>query len=269
MSTASPTAGKRLKDIMTRSHLDIGSRRFGGGGWAFPSIADRSKRLAYWITAVACAVALNAIVGGTTASAADDALVTGTPRNGGWQLTVYYTAVEAFHFAPLTNVTGCLTITCSHGNADLGSYPADFVQAVMDEGTGRITSSASGHAGKYLNWTITDGGGLYWLDTAPRDSTGGVLIPYQSAAADPAVSYGSIFQIWDCGVDDTIGVAIDTPTCAALMGRTWVVRDRFSIGSVGKHLDLYIGEEDAPNFIYQSSKVISTSGAVTTIAVLH
>jgi hypothetical protein len=77
----------------------------------------------------------------------------------------------------------------------IGSYPADFVKFVKDEGTGRITSG--GHAGKYLNWSYDVG---YWLDFAPRDAYGNSLVPYVSTAADTDVlRAGDQFTLVDCG----------------------------------------------------------------------
>src|SRR5262245_44198167 len=63
-----------------------------------------------------------------------------TAESGGdWQLTVYYTAVERYHGGAPQAVIGCLVLDCEHGGRYLGTYPSDFVQAVKDEGTGRIT----------------------------------------------------------------------------------------------------------------------------------
>src|SRR5690349_5731087 len=67
--------------------------------------------------------------------------------DGGWQVTVYYTAVQKYHHGTPRTVTGCRGLNCAHGTADLGSYPADFVAAVQSEGTGLTT------AGPYLNWS--------------------------------------------------------------------------------------------------------------------
>src|SRR5690348_7211888 len=98
----------------------------------------------------------------------------GSSARDGWTVTVYYTAVASFHDGATERVLGCPQLECSGGSDDLGSYPASFVRAVHDEGTGRIA------AGRYLNWSVDVG---YWLDSAPRDSAGGVLEPWRSAAA--------------------------------------------------------------------------------------
>jgi hypothetical protein len=158
----------------------------------------------------------------------------------GWVVTVYYTAVERFHTDAAERVTGCPKIDCSHGNADLGSYPASFVKAVKDEGTGRTT------AGRYLNWSYDTG---YWLDDAPRDTAGRPLRPFESAAADPsALGSGTRFSITACGTDDD-GGRLPDPVCTRLKAGRWVITDEFTPGLGGnRHLDVYLGEETGPRF---------------------
>ena len=62
--------------------------------------------------------------------------------SAGWTVTVYYTAVASLHSGARRRVTGCPKIDCTHGHANLGTYPADFVQAVHDEGTGHTRRRA-------------------------------------------------------------------------------------------------------------------------------
>jgi hypothetical protein len=155
--------------------------------------------------------------------------------SSGWTLTVYYTAVQRYHTGKPTPVTGCPVLDCTHGHTALGTYPADFVQAVHDEGTGHTAD------GRYLNWSSDTG---YWLDSAPRDSAGGALRPFESAAADPDVlRAGARFTIADCGHGSVPDV------CAKLRASHWVVTDEFTPGLGGqRHVDLYIGEETGPGF---------------------
>lgn len=162
---------------------------------------------------------------------------------GDWTVTVYYTAVEDLHDGEPRTVTGCLTIDCAHGDQVLGRYPADFVRAVHDEGTGRITSGE--HAGKYLNWSHNTG---YWLDTAPRDGYGRPLRPWVSAAADPDVlREGQKFRISDCG--RVRAHSAHTDVCDRLREPTWQIRDQFTPGFGGPHhVDVYIGEETVEDF---------------------
>ena len=172
------------------------------------------------------------------------------PRGGsgrseeGWTVTVYYTAVESYHDGEPVEVTGCPVLECTHGDSELGSYPEDFVNAVKEEGAGRI--DAGPHAGEYLNWAYDVG---YWLDSAPRDSQGDPLEPFVSAAADADVlSRGDQVRIEDCGTDEE-GDPIDPEACATLSEAAWVVTDEFTPGFGGeRHMDVYIGEETGPDF---------------------
>jgi hypothetical protein len=179
----------------------------------------------------------------------------------GWVLTVYHTPVESFHSQPAVTVTGCSKMPCMNGNDALGSYAGDFVQAVKDEGAGRITSGS--YAGKYLNWSIDIG---YWLDEAPRDARGQALIPWVSAAADPKVPYGTHFVVADCGVDQAQGTPIDRTVCTKLEQGSWSVNDRFTVGAVGAQFDLYIGEEDHADFDATSPLLITAAHAQITLA---
>jgi hypothetical protein len=184
-----------------------------------------------------------------------------TPAGGwvttdGWEITVYYTVVESFHSGPPEEVRGCLNLECQHGTDSLGVYPSDFIEAVKGNGTGRITSGP--HAGEYLNWSIDVG---YWLDTIPRDARGLPLIPYLSAAADIGIPYVTPFKVLDCGKETFTSEPIDPSVCARIASVEWVVRDRFTEGKVGKHVDLYVGEEDQPDFVTTSQRVVSARNA--------
>ena len=118
----------------------------------------------------------------------------------------------------------------------LGSFPASFVKAVKDEGTGRTAD------GRYLNWSYDTG---YWMDTAPRDTAGRPLRPWVSAAADASVlRSGSRFTIVRCGTAE-----VTADVCAKLKAPTWTVVDEFTPGLGGdKHVDVYIGEETGRDF---------------------
>lgn len=196
----------------------------------------------------------------TTASA--DAGVVGPPA-GGWEITVYYTAVESFHSGAPTTVTGCPVQDCVRGRTNLGSYPQDFVRAVVDEGTGRIT--AGPHAGAYLNWADDSG---FWLDTVPADARGQRLIPWRSAAVDAAVApFGARLSVLVCGADSASGDPLDPDVCRRLRTASWTVADRFSAGLGGaQHVDLYIGEEDETRFTVRSPKVIDTADAAIRVS---
>lgn len=157
-----------------------------------------------------------------------------------WEITVYYTAVEDFHIGTDTAVTGCTKLDCKDGKDDLGTYPADFVQAVKDEGTGRTSD------GQYLNWSYDIG---FWIDSEPRTSDGERLTPFVSAAADPNVlPQGTHFAIASCGTQDD-GSAPQEAVCAALRDAAWEITDEFTPGLGGSHhIDAYIGPETSTNF---------------------
>jgi len=212
---------------------------------AAANVQDRVK-------AVAAAAALAA--GAAVAAGAGTAAC--TPAGDGWTVTVYYTAVAAFHDGAPQRVSGCPRLDCAPGDpdagSDLGSYPADFVTAVRDEGTGRTTD------GRYLNWSVDVG---FWLDTAPRDSGGGELRPWESAAADD-LDAGTRFTIVHCGRNADVPDAV----CTKLRDARWTVRDEFTPGLGGsRHVDVYIGEETGPHFT-DSDWYVTLHGARLDIA---
>jgi hypothetical protein len=156
------------------------------------------------------------------------------PRQEGWNVTVYYTAVESFHSGPSVPVRGCPAIDCENGDDLLGNFPQSFVKAVRDEGTGRTSS------GRYLNWSHDKG---YWLDSAPRDASGRPLKPFVSAAAD-GLRQGSRVKLVSCGQTN-----VDSAVCRKLAFSSWEISDEFTPGLGGdRHLDLYLGEETGPRF---------------------
>jgi hypothetical protein len=167
---------------------------------------------------------------------------TAPPADGdtveGWQVTVYYTAVESFHSGPSVPVHGCPVIDCENGHDLLGTFPQSFAQAVRDEGTGRTAS------GRYLNWSYDKG---YWLDSAPRDSFGRPLTPFVSAAAD-GLKTGARVKLVSCGQTQE-GENVDPAVCRKLASSAWEITDEFTPGLGGdRHLDLYLGEETGPLF---------------------
>jgi hypothetical protein len=170
----------------------------------------------------------------------------------GWTVTVYYTAVETYYDGAPVAVTGCPELDCAHGHADLGAHPKDFVTAVRDEGTGRLTG------GGYLNWSHDVG---YWLDAAPRDAAGHPLRPYSSAAADPDVlARGTAFTITDCGTEPE---DVDDAVCARLRAANWRIVDEFTPGLGGeRHVDVYLGEQDRADFTESPAYVTLTSATL-------
>lgn len=172
-----------------------------------------------------------------------------------WLVTVYYTAVESYHRDQLIMVTGCRARPCAHGTDTLGWYPRDFVAAVHDEGTGRITSGQP--ANQYLNWSHDVG---YWLDDAPRDAHGRPLEPFRSAAAD-GIPDGTRLQLVNCGRLES-GEPVSDEVCQALRAADWEVRDQFTPGHGGDHhIDLYIGEESEANYTATAAMYVTLTDA--------
>jgi hypothetical protein len=179
----------------------------------------------------------------------------GDAGSNAYTITVYYTAVESFHTGAARSVRGSLTPEGAPGNDVLGTWPTDFVQAVMDEGTGRITSGP--HAGRYLNWSHDIG---YWLDAVPANAYGGRLVPFRTAAADLNVlPRGTRFRLVAPLVQDD-GTPLDAASAGRFLAAEWEVEDQFTPGLGGaNHLDLHIGEEDRAGFT-------ETSPLYTTLA---
>jgi hypothetical protein len=182
-----------------------------------------------------------------------------TGTTAGWELSTYFTPVETFYSGALIEVVGCTELECEHGQELLGQFPSDFVRAVQEEGTGRFTSPSVRADATHLNWSINVG---YWLDTAIRDARGAVLEPYVSVAADTSIPYVTGVTIVGCGHDAVDGEELLPAVCDQIRSAQGVVRDRFSQGQVGKHLDLYIGEQDQVDFISQSPRAIHVLDAV-------
>lgn len=127
-----------------------------------------------------------------------------------------------------------------------------------DEGTGLITSGP--HAGMYLNWSAGLPGSGIWLDTEPRNSYGGVLVPFVTAASDDLARFTQVHLV-SCGTN-TDGTPPDPTVCATLEASSWQILDQFTPGLGGpNHIDLYIGDETGPNFETTSPFWITYDGA--------
>lgn len=168
-----------------------------------------------------------------------------------WHLTVYYTAVESFHRETPVAVSGCPTTDCAHGSTDLGTYPGDFVDAVRNEGTGRITSGRN--AGSYLNWSYDVG---FWLDSIAATSWHTPLRPFvSSASGDAQLPRGATFHV--ASACTQVVESVESQVCRLLHSTTWIVDDEFTPGLGGsKRVDVYIGEENQEAFESTSPRFI-------------
>lgn len=182
--------------------------------------------------------------------------------SGNWEVSTYYTAVEEFYSGARMTVEGCPFLECSAGTQHLGSFKADFVQAVIAEGSGR-TASPDAKGRRYLNWSASTG---FWRDYFPRDAQGFVLRPYQTVAAGTALAYGSSVHLQSCGEDKITGDAIGQAACSALTAANWEIRDRFETLVAPLRLDLYLGDQDRARFSAESPTsvhVVRVAAAVT------
>ena len=186
--------------------------------------------------------------------------------SSGWELTVYYTPVESYLGGAPTEVYGCPTINCDSSLAtqDLGSFPSDFLAKVRQEGAGEITDGQDAST-PYLNWTYA-GGGYYWLDTAPRDASGGALVPWQTSSAASTYPFGTAWNVTNCGTNSD-GTPVEQTMCQEVLGSSWTVSDRFEAGiSTNQHADLYVGLEDRPNYENTAPQYFDWIGATTTLS---
>lgn len=180
----------------------------------------------------------------------------------GWEITTYYSAVEHLHRGPIKKVTGCLQQGCLSGEEYIGYYPSDFVDAVEFLGSGLLEHGP--HDGRYLNFDEQEG---FWVDLVPRDSEGGILVPYVSASARADVlALGSSFQVTDCGRHED-GSAVPQPLCDQLSAPRWSVVDEIEPGFGGdRQVNLYLGDE-TPEVAHGDSpftKMIGGDVVVTT-----
>ncbi len=206
-----------------------------------------------WIRGIAeLAVAAGVLLSGGCDSS-DSGSKGSETASGAYLITVYYTAVESFHGGSPETVKGRLSPESTSSLDVLGDYPSDFVAAVKSEGTGRITSG--GHAGHYLNWSYDIG---FWLDQVPANAYGGALQSFRTAAADPAVlPRGTRFKLAAPLIQDN-GAPLDDSIAARFLSAEWDVDDQFTPGYGGdNHLDLYIGEENQPDFTETSPLYIT------------
>jgi hypothetical protein len=184
------------------------------------------------------------------------------PQPGTWEIEVYYTPVESFHHGAPQTIKGCgptAPSSCSNGSTPLGTYPSDFLQAVQSNDDGRITSGP--YTGKFLSWDDTDG---WSIDDANLEDTGKPMQPWVTAAAPDGIAFGTRFQVLSCGVDIDKGSPANPSVCAELMNAHWVVGDNTGSPAGTRDIELYVGEENAPNF-ENSGLVIDDVNAHTTL----
>jgi hypothetical protein len=170
--------------------------------------------------------------------------------------------VQSYHTGAPQAITGCppQPTNCSNGSTPLGSYPGDFLEAVRDNGTGRITGGR--YAGRFLTYDAQSG---YAVADTNVDDSGNAKRPFVTAAADEGIPLGTSFRVQACGVDGSDGSPVDGGVCSRLVAASWVVGERSGEPTGSRELALYIGEENRPDFDSVEPLVIATAGARTTL----
>jgi hypothetical protein len=175
---------------------------------------------------------------------------TAPPVTGGWHLTVYYTPVESYHPSARRAISDC-------AGEYLGQHSLDFLERVQIEGFGRMIAPV--HGDGYLGWSFDRQ--CWFRASTPVGSGDRPLQAWVSTAASPTVPAGTRVQVISCGGD------IQAGACTRVKRAAWTVDDRCSVGCQdSRHLDLYIGEEDQPDFESASPNYFDSQGAVVKLS---
>ncbi|HKA11673.1 MAG TPA: hypothetical protein VKI99_14530 [Candidatus Dormibacteraeota bacterium] len=185
---------------------------------------------------------------GVQASAAPASARPSGQATGGWHLTVYYTPVESYHGPPLQAILDCAGLA-------LGKHSLHFLDRVQTEGFGRFVTPI--HENRYLGWDFDRR--CWFLARTPVGLGDRPLRQWVSAAAASSFAPGTGVRVVSCGSN------VDETVCARVKGAGWVVEDHCGGCSDPKHLDLYVGEEDGPDFEDLSPTYFDTHGAVVAL----
>ncbi|HKF74548.1 MAG TPA: hypothetical protein VKF59_00260 [Candidatus Dormibacteraeota bacterium] len=169
---------------------------------------------------------------------------------GGWRLTVYYTPVESYHGPPQQSISDC-------AGRPLGQHARDFLDKVQIEGFGRVVTAVQGNS--YVGWDFDHH--CWFLARTPVGADDRPLRAWASTAAPSTMAFGTAVHVLGCGS------GVDATVCPHVEAAAWTVDDRCSDDcSDRQHLDLYIGEEDQPDFEDQSPKYFEALGAVVLLS---
>ena len=78
-------------------------------------------------------------------------------------------------------------------------------------------------------------------------------------AASVTFAAGTGVRVLSCGSD------VDATVCARVKAAAWIVEDHCAACSDPRHLDLYVGEEDRPDFEDTSPSYFDAHGAVVAL----
>jgi len=147
----------------------------------------------------------------------------------GYLITSYWTVREEFYRGekiPVRDSSGKL----------LGYYRSDFLEDVMVEGWGK--GDGIGNDGSYLGYDPELG---FIKSPEPLDAYGSPLIPWKTVAAPPHLRKGTIIII----IGFTSSEELSEDVIDKLLTSRFTVNDRG--GLTGRHIDIYIGEQDRAN----------------------
>ena len=187
-------------------------------------------------------------VHGAPAPATPAATAPSGQTTAGWHLTVYYTPVESYHQPPLKPISDCA------GRA-LGQHSLDFLDRVQTEGFGRIDTPIQG--ARYVGWDFDRR--CWFLARTPVGVSDRPLRAWVSTAASVTFPAGTGVRVLSCGSD------VDATVCARVKAAAWIVEDHCGACTDARHLDLYIGEEDRPDFEDTSPSYFDAHGAVVAL----
>lgn len=185
---------------------------------------------------------------GAPASAPPASAAPSGQPTGGWHLTVYYTPVETYHGPPLKPISDC-------GGRDLRKHSLDFLDRVRTEGFGRIGTPIQGE--RYVGWDFERR--RWFIARTPVGVGDRPLRAWVSTAAPLTFTAGTGVRVLSCGSD------VDVTVCERVKAAAWIVEDHCAACSDPRHLDLYIGEEDRPDFEDLSSSYFDAHGAVVAL----
>ncbi len=143
----------------------------------------------------------------------------------GFLITSYWTVREEFYH-------GRKVLVRDPEGRPLGRYREDFLRDVRREGWGK--GDGEGNDGKYIGYVPEWG---YIKRDAPLDVNGNPLIPWKTVAGPPGIKNGTKIYIF------SFEARLDPEVEERLLNTVFVVSDR-SPSITGKHIDIYVGEQD-------------------------
>ena len=148
----------------------------------------------------------------------------------GYLITSYWTVREEFYHGekiPVRDSSGAL----------LGYYKRDFIEDVMVEGWGK--GDGVGNDGTYLGYDPELG---FLKSPEPLDAYGSPLIPWRAIAAPPQIMRWTAVFIANFDAGEEVAEEVGSK----LLSSVFVVTDR-GPSVVGRHIDIYVGEQDRPD----------------------